>query len=291
MAPSHKDVLLWIASNGYPFELTVARLASEVGWNVSHGDTFEDVATGKLRQGDLTVWALRPTDDRSAYARLELSVECKRPVAAPWVAFRSKLKATREMLPTLCGRGFLAVYAMNEIVQRVDEFPIMLLGEDPLIAHTVVQTMGKKEDPEMNPAYSGIRSATAAALASARVLDNSYLSGRKPFFLQITLPVVAVDAELFEYSIDSDGTPQLQSLPWCATTCPDPTRGASPAIAYVVPARSLSQFLTALRHEAVRFFDAVVPKLPEMAQLILPDVMKVYGEVTKKAKPAAWLPN
>lgn len=287
MSPSHKDVLQWIASNGYPFELTVARLASEVGWNVSHGDTFEDVATGKLRQGDLTIWALRPTDDRSAYARLELSVECKRPAAAPWVAFRSRLKATREMLPTLCGRGILAVYALSEIVQRVDEFPILLLGPDPLIAHTVVQTMGKKDDPEMNPAYSAIRSATSAALASARLLDNSYLSGGRPFFLQLTLPVVAVDAELFEYSIASDGEPQLRSLPWCATTCPDPTRGASPAIAYVAPAKSLSQFLTELRKEAVRFFDAMVPRLPDMAQLILPDVMKVYGEVTRKAKPPA----
>jgi hypothetical protein len=283
MSRSHSKVLEWIEQNGYPFELRVAQRCAALGWNVSHGDMFEDVSSGKLRQGDLTAWALRPTPDSKAWARMELAIECKRPTAAPWVAFRSRLRTNEDMLPTLCGRGVLGVFALRQILSRRASFPLVLLADD-LIAHTVVQTMGKKEDPDLNPAYAAIRTATSAALASARFLDNAYLEGRPPFFLQITLPVVVVDSELFEYTASDSSGPQLESLRWCAVTCPDATRGAAPAISYVVAGAHVTEFLQQALNEAKLFFDVVLPKLPELTQSLLPEIMKIYGKSVPRSR-------
>lgn len=191
-AESH--VRAWLKDQGYVLEYEAAAALRSAGFHASQGRTYRDVSTGKTREVDVLAQALLTANAPDLFA----VVECKR-TKVPWVA------------------------------RKVD-----LFGEDlrwvPIATQAAVAEFGRRPDmldrslPYRSPTgpvpFDVVQAKTGepvAFRAIAQVIDAAYglLHNRTQFPRPaLILPVVMVEAPLFELYYETSGVEQLSAVGW-----------------------------------------------------------------------------
>ena len=84
--PLDDKVAAWVESSGRALEMRVARAFHRVRARVEPSFIYDDVQSGKSREGDALA-TFEWSSPSGAAMSLEVVVECKHSIGKPWVAF------------------------------------------------------------------------------------------------------------------------------------------------------------------------------------------------------------
>jgi hypothetical protein len=179
----------WLETQGYRFELMVARAFQSTGFSVTVSEFSRDPDTGTPREIDVVAShssRLTPAN----YFDLNFVIECKHSRDKPWVVFRSnggiKPTKTTEFLYRFATRiGHVALLEMS-IGDQVQATGLFSLPQS--MAHGVTRAFEDKTDL----AYDAVTKVCSGP--SALVADDTSSCA-------IAFPVVIIQGRLFECTI------------------------------------------------------------------------------------------
>jgi hypothetical protein len=151
---------------------------------------------------------------------IELIVECKRSVGKPWVVFAEPAKEHDWFLPSMLAVGQLSEVALMATMGKPD--PLDFLRPSEWVGYALVKahSSGKESDP--SAAYGALQSVMAAAEAFSVRNEKSLIEHPDwPPSIDITIPVVVVDAPLFLYSTDEHGDEKLTPITSAKIVAPE----------------------------------------------------------------------
>jgi hypothetical protein len=267
-------LLNWLEAQGYPLEFEVARRFGRAEWNVLHESVFKDPTSEKLRAADLEAWRIVANESGEVFARVTLWVQCKKTDSTPWIVFQShQVGDVEEGRPnTLCGRGLIAAFAIQELAPVRSSLPTLFPQSAGVFGHSVVQAaLGtKKQRRGPNRAFGTVKSALAAATASGRHIDESFLreENATPEFgsapatiLDLPIPVVVIDGRLFSCELGDQGQPVLDEVNYARVLTPEAYRAGAPALVHIIVLRELDEFLARVGEETDLALGCFQPQL------------------------------
>lgn len=186
----------WLAHQGYPLELEVARQFQKTGARVIQSEYYTDPDSRATREIDLHAAFTSESPDYTLY-RVAFTVECKTSRDKPWVLFTSKAAglaapaAVAQRSASRQGGRFLLRLADDPAVQELGLFK---LPEIPAYGLTQAFTSGT------DVAYSAVMTASKAAQA----LATEYAQRNDIAACVVSFPLVVVDGRLFECALDTE---------------------------------------------------------------------------------------
>ena len=242
----------WLDRQGFPFELRVGKRIANAGWSVTHGHLFTDRASGKSRETDI-IASLASSDQTLPVVRLSLIVECKVSSARPWVVFTAKGRPITPMLSSAFASGATATAALFELISaRNKPEALSLLSSGGRRNHGIAAVdFATSRGRRRNMAYAAVRAAAAGATARSADQDDQYDahkgSGRtaedQVSGFTVYLPVVVVGGDLFEFSLNDDGSETLDSIDAAKVLAPSMNAPSGTSLVSVVTESGLGQLL------------------------------------------------
>jgi len=199
-----KKILEWFNKTGYPFELWAEALFSKYGFSVESGHLYEDQESDETRELDLVATIGWMSKKQRMDFELNLLVECKKS-DKPFIILRSTNSTKPEVnvgsYYNIQDMPLAAFYFFNS------ESRIPLPGRSSS-GFKLVQGFVIGDETPNKAAYTLIKSFNAWR---KNELDDlgSYI---KDNYNSLTLPLLVVDAPLFELSIDQSGDVGLQQI-------------------------------------------------------------------------------
>ena len=116
-------LLNWLESQGYLFEMSVARGFQSAGFEVSLGDPYTDFETNSPREIDVSAHRRSHTEQR-AILTTSMRIECKSSRDKPWIVFLSGSDPTPvlpfQLLCSAACRLFLVgAFKSDELLPRL----------------------------------------------------------------------------------------------------------------------------------------------------------------------------
>jgi hypothetical protein len=199
----------WLLKQGYPFEMWVAKVFRETGFEVSQGEYYSDEESGKTREVDLVASLEVPINGQGKGIYLTLVVECK-VAPKPWVVFVGD-QASRPLLffdgVTNPAGGVL----LNSRIEFPDLAAKGIINGPEHVAYgaTIAFKEGKQDDQDQ--AYRACLTAAKAA---------RYYSAKEPLadpsgiqdWATLTLPVIVIRGTMFAASLAATGDLELQPV-------------------------------------------------------------------------------
>lgn len=201
----------WLEESGRALEMRTARtLARTDGCRIAlPSPAYEDVVTGKQREGDVMALFGGPRPGRKVSLAYQLAVECKSGRDKPWIAFYDErrfphpVKLSDWWLPS----GSDWTTALREEVVGKFEWENELFT-DRLASHTV-SALGKDS---VNVAQDAVMQAFSFASALAKRGAMQIAGDDAEAVLGAVMPVVVTQAPLFACELDEDANPVLSAV-------------------------------------------------------------------------------
>lgn len=253
-------VSAWLDREGYPLELRTARAFERQGWDVTISDYYKDGRTDEYREIDVVAQLIRSSDPWGSVFRVFFTVECKRSVEKPWLAFTS-LNATppfegfsvveRPVSPA----GFAALGGVS-LDAEIQQMRLFRLEHRPAYGLTQAFTKGADQT------FMALLAATNAAANKAELYSEPELPTRgRPGQVTIAFPIVVVDAPLLECYLDDEGDLQVSEIEVATLTWRRPyttRRYAWPRThVHVVQAQHMESFVAEVTSDARRLLTAI----------------------------------
>jgi hypothetical protein len=186
-----EQVLAWLEKTGFPLEMIAARAFREVGFEVQQSTTYIDSATDKSREIDV----LANDPDLMGFVDLSVVVECKSS-AKPWVVLMAN--------DALAGYNRLRVFAVMSDPARIaltrgmiDDLKVAsMLHAGGRCGYALRQAFSKEDDP----AYAAAMGLISACVG---IIPKESFGGWP--VVKVVIPVLIVDAPLFECELQPDG--------------------------------------------------------------------------------------
>jgi hypothetical protein len=183
----------WLASQGYPLEMQVARAFRRGRFAVRQAEFYVEEKNGASREID--VLASRQKDVDGRLLRVSCVVECKKTSAKPWLVFTDPTiqlagparVVQRGASPN--GRRFLDRLAKAK--PELHSLGLFALPERPGYAVTEAFTTGQDR------AYEGLMAVTTATRCLAQSMKAAGTTG-------VFFPVLVLDGRLFECFLRDD---------------------------------------------------------------------------------------
>lgn len=193
----------WLDEQGYPLEMRATRVLRASGVTASPSWYFTDPETGQQRESDILAEAREPIDDFTSVQVLA-TVECKSSNAKPWILLRDHVSLGRK---GRIAHRFTA--PSHEWYQELLDDPELqsaplLGGYEPYGFALVRAFAGGNEDV----AYGAMLATAKAALGVCAWLDDVAPLSRSATSFRLystVLPVILIDAPLYECWLDKDG--------------------------------------------------------------------------------------
>lgn len=199
-----KKIIEWFNKTGYPFELWAEALFSKYGFSVESGHLYEDQESDETRELDLVATIGWTSKKQRMDFGLNLLVECKKS-DKPFIILRS----TNSTKPEVNVGSYYNVQDMPlgayYFVNSNSRIPLPGRSSS---GFKLVQGFVTGDETPNKAAYTLIKSFNAWRKIE---LDDvgSYI---KDNYNSLTLPLLVVDAPLFELSIDQSGEVRLQRI-------------------------------------------------------------------------------
>lgn len=206
-----QKVKSWLADQGYPLEMRVARVFREHQIQVFQSDFYYDKESRANREIDLL--ARIPLQVEYDWTRVPgflcPVVECKSSPGKPWILFSGgvnlawRAKVLQRFVTESAHkhwRRLLFKYS-NLPTDLRDALPLFDIEQDPAYS-AVRSSLGRSRE---DAAYGAMMSVSKAAHAVA----NEYSEPRENLALQIAFPVIVVDSPIFTCRLDEAGEPVL----------------------------------------------------------------------------------
>jgi hypothetical protein len=243
----HDELAEWLSKQGYPLEMEVAHRFRAAGFDVAQSTYYADPETGDAREID--IFAADSKRISEFDVRLTCLVECKVSTGKPWVIFTSDRELGEErfdffsqVASDLGARALMQLYTQNYF-----PLPLALAYRDRV---GYGATLGlRKNQEKVDVAYQAVMQAAKAAIARGRLIDSLVQTELTPEpIIEVVLPVVLIDAPLFEYYLENDLTKTLRTFHWGLLSFGNPVGGRSePTLVQVVTKQGLVEFVSAIK--------------------------------------------
>ncbi|MFF9676780.1 hypothetical protein ACF1GS_34740 [Streptomyces eurythermus] len=204
----------WLASQGYPLEMRVAREFKSRGIRVTSSDYYLDGESGDYREIDIL--ARIPISDLASLgdevaAFLCPVIECKSAPGKPWILFEGG--ADLHPVASVSQRFVLDEasphwrrYARKTHQSKAplaESLPLFDIGPDPAYS-AVRSSLGKSRE---DAAYGAMVSVTKAANAVANMYPH-----RGNMALHVAVPIIVVDSPIFNCKLDESSEVKLEPV-------------------------------------------------------------------------------
>ena len=259
--PLHERLRDWISSQGYNFELSVAEMFEEAGFDVGISEFVQASEQDAAREIDVVA---REVSLLTPASTLELifAVECKHSVDKPWVVFHSRKSKPLARTMTYVSRfaSDVANVALLELAASEEAEKTGLFSLPTRLGHGVRRAFEKHADA----AYEAVTKIcdAAAALVSApktKVVLTSV----------IVFPVIVIKGRLFESSLDDSGNVTLDEVTRSTLYWKRPTIKTTRVPIDIVTDVGLSQYVTE-KHKQCELMRPIIEKgIPKASGLSL----------------------
>lgn len=243
----HDELAAWLSKQGYPLEMEVAHEFRSAGFTVAQSTYYSDPETGDAREID--VFASHTKMISEFDVRITCLVECKVSTGKPWVMFTSDRELGEERFDFFSHIATdLGAHSLSLLYnQNYFPLPVALAYRDRL-GYGATQGLRDKQD-KVDVAYQAVMQAAKAAIARGRLIDSLLQTDVTPEpIIEVVLPVVVIDAPLFEYYLESDLTKTLRTFHWGLLSFGNPIGGrAEPTFVHVVTKQGLVEFVPAIK--------------------------------------------
>ena len=241
--PIEVRVREWLATEGYPLELEVARAFRKAGFRAHHAMMYDDEITNKKREIDVVATKHFGQDGR--WIRVVVVIECKNNSEKPWVCFSdteltlNENQRIRQRLTGGFGRTLLdGVNALTSLFN-------MGLFQIPTQCASSMTTAFANENKDY--AFSSTASVIAASKAIAKRFHKSQIAA-------IVFPVIIVDGHLFQSHLSEAGEMELVQVDEAILLWKNQTSGHPNTIINVINRRILEKFVSRCQETADALF-------------------------------------
>jgi hypothetical protein len=193
-------ILAWLRDTGHPLELRVGKRFQGLGWHVNYNRWFRDPTTNKPRPIDVQtiVGGVRPKEASIFYS---LCVECKTS-HKPWVGVGSGAPFGENGFLELAVGGLSMLTLIGATAEHIRP-PDIVPTDTPRVGGLLQALVAKNEGDPSAP-YAALRQARSAALAMDREYRETSLQVYpKLSTTSVVVPLVILDGQLFEYTVDN----------------------------------------------------------------------------------------
>lgn len=190
----------WLHSTGFPLEMEAAAAFRSAGFDVRQSASYADQQTDKGREIDV----LATDPDELGVVRISYVVECKAS-SKPWVVLCSN--STLSGYNRLLAFGLTSAAARLALAERIPKRGSeaqQYVFVDSRAGYGMREALGAKDT---DPAYAAAMSALKACHSLIREGDPDEVPP-----LCFSFPVVVVDSPVFECTLASDGSLELQQV-------------------------------------------------------------------------------
>jgi hypothetical protein len=256
-----EEILSWLRETGHPLELRVGKRFQVAGWHVNYNRWFRDATTDKQRPIDVQtiVGAVRPGEASIFYS---LCVECKTS-RNPWVGIGSGTPLGENGSLDFAVGALSRLTLVGAVAERI--VPPCVVPDDTPRVGGVLQALAKKNEGDPSAPYAALRQARSGALA----IDREYKHTASQLYprlstTSVVVPIVALDGQLFEYSVESDLKDKLREVD--ALVASVPGDGESPdALVPVVTERYAERISAEFFRGAHNFCIGLLPHASVLA--------------------------
>jgi hypothetical protein len=259
----------WLATEGYPLELTVGRSFQKAGWEIFHGQHYLDPESAKLREIDVHASSGPYVGAKKGMGMVSVHLlcECKVSQDKPWIVFTS-YQGDDEL--RLIGRLTPGEAAANALTHAVltnrDKFTTLVPGKR--IGHGVARAFVQSRSADPTGPFAAVLGAMSATVALSNDHYQALLQGSGiTRWLAIYLPLVVVQGQMFEFYLDESGNETLVECSRAHILAYLPGPYPDPLLVQLVTASALPQFALEAHTEA-RF----------AAQVILPETRRIWED-------------
>lgn len=243
-----EQVQNWFEKTGLPLELETAACFTKAGFTVEHSSVYADPQSEKGREIDVIAY----TRDPIGMVQVYVAVECKSS-SNPWIVL-----VNRES-ETLVSQASLGVMSDVAKASLPDDFLSVRsdVGFRLKGLHTNGYALRQAFCKENDPAYAAAMSAINAATA---------LATKAPFStprMCFALPVIVVDAPIFECHLDREGALQFREVASTEFLFTAYVPHKTMAVIRVVSTKTLPAFSSMLWRFAVDIKAALKPKVDQ----------------------------
>lgn len=261
-----EKLLGWLAKHGFPLEMRLAQNLGERNFRVTQSDYYSDFESGTPREIDLLgrLYDHYEPSKEAGIVEVELfcAIECKA-ASNPWIVF--KQTKARHWSTDSAISSVLGARLLNFSRNSLKNSSIECCGANA--GHGVREAFS-----ENDRAFAAVMSALKAAEATVAAETAKQIAFQKEHvqersvYAAIAFPVVANSSPLFEYTLDSDGTPVLQQVKLSSVVSRYPRRNENAregAIVYIVTEEAWPQFMDGV----VEYLELTKPGLPALLSI------------------------
>jgi hypothetical protein len=237
----------WLGTQGYPLEMEVAQAFRAGGFAVGQSTYFLDPETEEAREIDVTAWHEKKVSDIDV--RLTCFIECKLTPERPWVIFTSRREFGDELFDF---SNYVATDLGSQCLMLLFQkgyFPLPLaVAFRDRIGYGATQGLREKNE-RLDLVYDAAFKAVKAAIARERAVNSLVKTEPEPSpIIEVAIPVIVIDAPLFEYYLESDLTKTLRRFHWGVWAFGNPiARRSEPTFIHVVTKQGLPEFVESMR--------------------------------------------
>lgn len=186
----------WLIEQGYPLEMEVALAFRGNNFRVSQSAYYTDPETGVPREID--VLARCGFVNRTTFGSVTFAIECKVSKKKPWVVFTQPNEIVDEnYVNWYCASERAWQYIVHASIRGKFEKLPLTFHQRKRIGYGVTQAFTSAEDVP----YKALHSAVRCAIEMTKRSEKSKMNAE---FIDIIIPVVAIDGDLFETYLDED---------------------------------------------------------------------------------------
>jgi hypothetical protein len=224
----------WLATQGYPLELSVAKAFRAERFRVMQAEYYTDPESQSAREIDVV--ASMDARQSDYLFRVSFVVECKMSREKPWVLFTSDG-------PGLADPARVVQRASNRMGARLLR---ALAKENSMHGLALFHLHGPPCHGVTQAFTSGLDAAYAALLGSAKATKALALArgaSRVPM-LQLFFPLVVIEGRAFNYCLRDDGRATVDEVAEGTLLWRNPVVDVSHTIVDIVTVAGLSSYVT-----------------------------------------------
>ncbi|WP_159473621.1 hypothetical protein [Chryseobacterium sp. 18068] len=245
----------WLNKGGFPFEMNVAKIFNESGFQIGQSVLFRDSETAKYRETDIIAFITKGIDD--VWFNITFVIECKKITNKPWIILKKSpsYKIHKEKILTFGSNNAM------ELIQKISKNTSF---QSPLIfpnilecGYNVVTAFSDKNDSSYAASQSVLK-------AIEYLVNQSNMSRKK--FCNIYIPIIAIDGELYESFLDSNNEIEIEEKRISHFLSNKSFEENGLSVLNVVTSNEIANYVKELKNQCDNFFIKYEKELKDIAK-------------------------
>lgn len=209
----------WLEKTGYPLELHAYKTVLAHGYICEKSQMYTDIETGIAREIDLVAYLSANHGDKKFFYEIQLLIECKKS-EKPIVVLSSEVNIEERFhslfgheMPALNRDNGSVFFNLHKLDQKDRADKIGLFSEKKKVGYSVVQGFGKS-DENIYKGIIGLIKAYDFYRSEYHKCAESDADKDVEDWFRMQIPVLLVDAPLFDASLDESGELEIEESQW-----------------------------------------------------------------------------